>query len=142
MICPNDIIKEASKKYKKYEGGYWSGQDAATHAMQRKHNDIIADKKLIKERLKGMALPLGAGFGTGLLGDIAISRLKKTGPRFPFFATAGSLIASLIARGSADKKYLENKGIKTTGIFGKVTHMTPEAKKKYLAVKHGGGWKK
>jgi hypothetical protein len=101
----------------------------------RESQEILrrSTKELIKRRFKSFwRMPAGAAIGSGIGTLAAGKRYRGAGAYIGgLLGLTGGSISNAVARYKTDKKYLADKGIKYN-LVGKITSMTPEAKKKYI----------
>jgi hypothetical protein len=143
------LVKQAKedKDYPVKPESWLKGQRGMVRATQmsgKGAKQILADKRLIKERGKGMGkgfLAGGAGgAGAGALAGLIASAATKGRYKPGSSAGIGALIGGLgggytgLTAGAhkANKKWLEERGIKMTGLGLGRGRFTEEAAKKYL----------
>ena len=134
MRCPM-IVKVAIKKK---ERSYWEDQRVMNRAMRNEDAHLFAAPELIKKRLiKGMPIygaTTGGGAALGILGA-ALSKgrlnLRDGGIIGAGAGSLAGLFPAAKAMNKVTREHLAGKGIKYNK-FGKITEMTPEAKKKYI----------
>jgi hypothetical protein len=116
---------------------WMEGQKGQARALRKPGSKILADPELIKKRLKGqlkglaIGAPLGAGAGA-LLGRLLSGKRGATALGAIIGGGASGLAGQLIGQGRADKKWLAERGIKTTKAGLGRGEFSAEAAKKYL----------
>jgi len=136
-----------TKIAKKEEPGWGAKQMAASRAMRGDitdktlSNKLVADSKLVGDRIKGQLVGGGYGLGVGIPAGYAVYKATKNPLAGVMTGAVSYGIGATAGQYKADKKHLANKGIDMSRLGFKMK-LDDKAKEKYLSDKYtGGGYK-
>jgi hypothetical protein len=129
------------------EPGWGAKQMAASRAMRGDigdktlSNKLIADSKLVGDRIKGQLVGGGIGLGVGIPAGYAVAKATKNPWAGILTGIGAHAIGATAGQYKAEKKYLADKGINMSRLGFKLK-LDDKAKGKYLSDKYtGGGYK-